>query len=121
MEKLPLAEFEIMEIIWTEEPPVSTKAILGRLEGKKDWKPQTVLTLLTRLIQRGFIGSKRSGRERLYAPCVDRDDYLTYESAQFIERFHHNSVVSLLGALHQGEKLSSADIDELKEWLKEQR
>lgn len=121
MEKLPGSEFEIMQVIWSEEPSVSTNQIMERLSGHKKWKQQTVLTLLTRLIGRGFLASERAGRERTYSPLIAKEDYLTFESAQFMETFHNNSLSSLVGALYQGKKLSPSDVEELENLLKESR
>lgn len=121
MENLPASEFEIMQVIWSEEPPVSTNRIMLRLEGHKKWKQQTVLTLLTRLIGRGFLESQREGRERTYAPLITREDYLAFESAQFMEVYHHNSLSSLVSTLYQEKRLTQSDIDDLQKWLDERR
>ena len=64
IKRLPDAEFEIMKIIWNSTPPVTTAQIMEKLGNEKDWNPQTVLTMLVRLIEKGFLTSERAGRER---------------------------------------------------------
>ena len=57
IKKLPDAEFELMKIIWKNPSPISTLQIMAQLEEGDRRKPQTVLTLLARMIERGFLQS----------------------------------------------------------------
>ena len=115
MRKLPDAEFELMQIIWQNPTPISTNQIISHLHN--DWKPQTVLTLLTRLIERGFLKSERAGKERIYSPLVTREAYVSFESGSFMEKFHKGSFLSLVNTLYEGHRMTDEDIDALKKWL----
>lgn len=115
--KLPDSEFELMKIVWANPSPISTNQIMERLEVGKDWKPQTALTLLTRLIERGFLRSERVGKERIYFPLVSREEYVAFESSSFMERFHGNSFLSLMNTLYQEKGIGEEDLDEIKNWL----
>lgn len=117
MRRLPDAEFELMQIVWQNPTPISTNQIISHLHN--DWKPQTVLTLLTRLIERGFLKSERMGKERIYTPLVTREDYVSFESGSFMEKFHKGSFRSLVSTLYEGHQMTDADIDELKAWLRD--
>lgn len=117
LKKLPDSEVELMKIIWANPSPISTNQIMAQLEAGRDWKPQTVLTLLTRLIERGYLRSQRQGKERIYYPLVKREEYVAFESGSFMERFHHNSFVSLMNTLYAGNRITEQDLDELKKWL----
>lgn len=119
IKKLPDAEFEIMKIVWANEPPMSTNDIIAGLDSDKNWKPQTVLTLLVRLIDRGFLRSEKNGKERIYFPIIFEEEYLQFETGNFIEKFHQNSFLSLVNTLYKGKKLDDSDLDELMKWLKE--
>ncbi|NLO85305.1 MAG: BlaI/MecI/CopY family transcriptional regulator [Clostridiales bacterium] len=119
LKKLPESEFELMKIVWANPSPISTNQILEKLDGERKWKPQTVLTLLTRLIDREFLRSERVGKERIYYPLVKRDDYIAFESGDFMERFHQNSFANLVSTLYQGNKMTDEDIAELRKWLDE--
>ncbi len=119
LKKLPDAEFEIMRIVWQNDPPMSTNQIIARLDPQKAWKPQTVLTLLVRLIEKGFLNSEKAGKERIYSPSVSRDDYLRAETGSFFDRLHGSSIYSLISALYDGDKLSESEIADLRKWLDE--
>lgn len=119
VKQLPAAEFELMQIIWQNETPISTNQIISHMDEGVRRKPQTILTLLTRLIERGFLESERTGKERLYTPLIAREDYLTFESSQFMKRFHSNSFISLVNTLYQGNQMSDKEIQEIRDWLSE--
>ena len=115
MRRLPDAEFELMQIVWQNPTPISTNQIISHLQNS--WKPQTVLTLLTRLIERGFLKSERMGKERIYTPLVTQEAYVAFESGSFMEKFPKGSFRSLVSTLYEGHQMTDADIDELKAWL----
>ena len=116
---LPDAEFEVMKAIWNNTPPVTTLQIMEKLETDKKWKPQTVLTMLVRLIEKGFLKSERIGRERNYTPAIREQDYMQIETSDFMRRYRGNSVGNLIKALYDGQNLSQEDLQELKDWLAE--
>ena len=119
IKKLPDAEFEIMKVIWNGEPHITTNHILAGLNNNKHWKPQTVLTLLVRLIERGFVQSVKVGKERTYTPLISEQDYLQFETGNFIKRYYENSLTGLVNTLYAGKNLTEKDIAALKTWLDE--
>ena len=72
MKKLPDSEFDIMKVVWANEPPVTTNIIMEQLGNKKGWKAQTVISLMLRLVERGFIKTEKRGKERVYYPLIGR-------------------------------------------------
>lgn len=119
--KLPDAEFEIMKVVWANEPPVTTAIIMDMLGKEKEWKIQTVVSLMLRLVERGFLSSEKHGKERTYFPLVSKEDYLKFETGNFMKQYHDNSLFKLINTLYDDEALSENDIDELLEWAKERR
>ncbi|MBR4067258.1 MAG: BlaI/MecI/CopY family transcriptional regulator [Clostridia bacterium] len=116
-QRLPDTEFEIMDYLWDQEPPVTTGMVMDKMGRERGWKIQTVVTLFARLTERGFLRvEKGSGRERLFYPIISREEYLRMETESFVERYHKNSFASLLSALHR-EQLTEGDLDELSQWL----
>ncbi len=118
-DRLPDAEFDVMRAIWRAEPPVSTKEVVEALEDGHHWKAQTVLTLLVRLIDRGFLASERVGKERVYTPLVAEQAYLQQETDAFMARYHQNSLTGLVSTLFRGKQLSEEEARSLRQWLEE--
>lgn len=121
MKKLPDAEFEIMKAVWANEPPMTTTIIMEQLGKEKKWKIQTVVSLMLRLVERGFLRSEKHGKERTYFPLVDKEDYLKFETGSFMKQYHDSSLFNLINTLHDDKALSDEDIDELLKWAKERR
>lgn len=121
IKKLPDAEFEIMKVVWANEPPITTTIIMEQLGKVKKWKVQTSLTLIVRLVKRGFIRTEKNGKERTYFPIIGKEDYFKFETGDFMERFHGNSFASLITTLYDGKKIKDSELDELAKWLKDGR
>ena len=119
LKRLPDAEFEVMKIVWNNDPPITTLQIMGQLGSKKEWKPQTVLTMLARLIKKGFLQSERVGRERNYTPAICEQEYMHIETEDFMNRYRGNSLGSLVKALYDDHSLSEEDLRALKDWFAE--
>ncbi len=118
--RLPETEFEVMSVVWRNNPPVTTTTLMNQLGNKKGWKLQTLVTLLNRLTERGFLRSEKLGKERTYYPSVKQEDYIQYETALFVERYHDNSLLQLVNAFSGNNRLSEEEINELSSWLKKQ-
>ena len=120
IKKLPDAEFEIMKAVWHSEEPVTSPVITDKLRRDlpdKDWKPQTVLTMLVRLEKKGFLRSDKAGKERNYYALVTESDYLRVEADSFRRRFDKGRLSGLVKALYSGDDVSDEDISELRDWI----
>ena len=111
MKKLPDAEFDIMKVVWANEPPVTTNIIMEQLGTEKSWKAQTVISLMLRLAERGFLSTDKRGKERIYYPLI----------SNFMKQYHDNSFLDLVNTLYEDKALTDKDIDELLQWAKKRR
>lgn len=111
--RLPDAELEVMQALWqVGEYPAHTGDIAANLH--KDWKAPTLLKLLSRLEERGFVRSEKDGRANVYTPLVAREDYLRVESRSFFKRLHGGSLTSLVAALYPDTRLTQEDVAKLE-------
>ena len=120
MKKLPDAEFEIMKAIWQSEEPVTSPVLtelLRKTLPEKDWKPQTVLTMLVRLEKKGFLRSEKNGRERSYFTLISEKEYIRIEQESVRKRFSSGTFSGLVKALYDGEQVSAEELDELRDWI----
>jgi predicted transcriptional regulator len=121
MKKLPDAEFDIMKVVWANEPPITTSDIMKQLGNEKEWKIQTIVSLMLRLVERGFLRSEKHGKERTYFPLISKENYLKFETGNFMKQFHDNSFLNLVNTMYDDKALTNDDIDELLKWAKERR
>ena len=121
LKKLPDAEFEVMKVVWANDPPMTTPVIMELLGRKKEWKIQTVVSLMLRLVERGYLRSEKHGKERTYYALVKKEDYLKFETGNFMRQFHDSSFLNLVNTLYADEALNEKDLDDLQRWVRERR
>ena len=121
VKRLPDSEFEIMEIIWSSTPPITTHEIMEKMCPSRNLKLQTVLTMLVRLIEKGFLASERVGRERNYSPIVSKTEYMRIETNSFMARHYIDSMGGLLKTFYEGKDLTQKDLGELQTWIAERK
>lgn len=121
IKRLPDAEFTVMKAIWHSKAPVTTHTIMEHLSSDISWKPQTLLTMLARLTEKGFLNSERVGRERCYTPIISEKEYLDIETGNFLQRYAGNSLGKLIKTLYAEGDMTKEDIAELREWLAERK
>lgn len=119
LQKLPEAELEIMLIIWETDETVTSEYIMDKLKGVKKWKRTTLLNLLTRLCERGYLKCEKDGKINCYTPLVAEKDYLESESRSFFSKLHKNSLKSLIASLYDTNSISEEDLKELEDFIKE--
>lgn len=113
--RLPDAELEVMQAVWSLTPPVTAAEVQRRVPS--DWKATSVLTFLSRLCEKGFLACEKEGRQNQYTPRVTRREYLQRESRSFIERVCGGSVKNLVASLSDAGALTAHDLDELRAFL----
>ena len=116
IKRLPESELEIMQIIWKEEAPVSRMTIERALQERHPLAPTTILTLLTRLCEKGFLSLKKEGRSNLYDPLITEREYLACESRSFLDRMFGGSVAGFATALCDS-GIKKEELEELKRML----
>ncbi|APO44730.1 BlaI/MecI/CopY family transcriptional regulator [Paenibacillus sp. FSL H8-0280] len=120
IQKLSETEMELMVVIWSCAPPVTSTELLDIFAEKgKAWKAQTMSTFLSRLVDKGALTVTRRGRTNDYVPLLQPEDYKLQETQHVIDGLYQGSVKNLVSAMYDGDKLSDDDISELKKWLSE--
>jgi predicted transcriptional regulator len=75
-------EAQVMEIVWQlEEATVSD--VLARLGDEHHYN--TVMTVMSRLADKGILARRREGRAHVYAPVEERDAFLARVSRHVAE------------------------------------
>ena len=116
--QLPDAELAVMQAIWAHGGEIGRADITGALAGH-GWSANTINTYLARLCEKGFLKSRREGRNNLYTPLVSRDSYLETEGRNVLRRLYGGSLGCFLAALTSEKPLDQREIDELKQFLDE--
>lgn len=114
--RLPDAEQEVMQAIWACEAPVARTDIEEILYKTHPMAMTTLLTLLTRLSEKGFIMIEKNGRRSYYTPCISQEDYLASQSKNFFEKLCGGNLSVFANALCDS-GLTKDEIAELRTLL----
>jgi BlaI family transcriptional regulator, penicillinase repressor len=114
------AEWKVMKTLWARSPLLSNE-IIAALADKEDWHPNTIKTLLARLHKKKAVGVQKEKNHYLYFPVVSQADCVKAESESFLDRVFGGSIKPLLVHFVEKQKLSSADVEELKSILKSRK
>lgn len=113
------AEKKLMEYIWTKNRPVTTAEIIQNMPQEKDWKQNTIITFLARLVGKGMLKAVRIGKANHYEACITEQGYRNFETKQFIKGVHKGSVFGLISSLCDTGDLTIEDIEDILKYLKE--
>ena len=75
IKRLGDAELDIMQVIWSSDVPVNSQFVAQGLEGKRDWQLASILTVLSRLVTKGFLTCERRGRNNYYTAIISKQEY----------------------------------------------
>ena len=114
--RLPDAEQEVMQAIWACQSPVARTDIENILFKEHPMAMTTLLTLLTRLSDKGFITITKNGRRSYYTPLISQEDYLASQSKTFFEKLCGRNISTFAAALCDS-GLTKEEIAELRSLL----
>ena len=114
--RLPDGELAVMQALWASGGPASGAELETRLQATHPMAATTVLTILTRLGEKGFVAAEKSGRRSLYRPLVSQADYLAAQSSAFFRGLCGGSVSTFAAALCDS-GLSREELAQLRELL----
>jgi len=110
------AEWIVMKVLW-EKNPLASKDVIDALSGATHWKPKTIHTLLARLVRKGALIARKEGREYQFQPAFKAHDCQRSESRTFLDRVFDGDVAPFLACFVRDNKLTRAEIEELKRIL----
>lgn len=113
LQQISESELVLMKIIWKNGGTALYSFVMDELEKEEnEWKKNTVLTLLSRLIEKKYLKTKKIGRRNEYVALVTEQEYQTMQTHSFLDKIYEGNVKNLVSTLLQQDILSA---DELKE------
>ena len=113
MEELTKAEERIMQVIWKLQKAF-VKDIIDELEEEPKPPYNTISSIVRLLEKKGYISYKAYGKTYEYFPTITKEDYTKTTFSKMFSGYFDSSPASLLSFMVKEEKLSAADIAELK-------
>ncbi len=109
------SELELMRIIWDNGGSALYAQIMEELvRTGHSWQKNTVITLLSRLVEKGLLRTNKIGRRNEYTAIVSEEDYQAAQTRTFLNKLYEGSAKGLVATLIQKEMLSAEDDEELR-------
>ena len=103
-----------MRVLWANGE-VGSGHIVSVLEAKRDWRPTTIKTLLSRLVDKGLVTTKEDGNRYLYQANVSELDAWDDAASQLFSYICARSRGSKIAHLINSRGLTQQDIIQILE------
>jgi predicted transcriptional regulator len=111
--QLTNAEEQVMKLLWKLEKAF-IRDLLSEFPDPKP-APTTVITLLKRMIDKGFVNYKQCGNSREYYPTVKKSEYFSDHLDGLIKDFFNNSTAQFASFFTNETNLSPKELKELRD------
>lgn len=109
------SELELMKIVWASGGTALYAHIMEELtKAGRTWQKNTVITLLSRLVEKGFLKTNKIGRRNEYVAIVSEADYQAVQTQSFLNKLYDGNVKGLVTTLIQRDMFTAEDYEELK-------
>lgn len=119
VQQLSDAELEIMKIIWGNPQKVTLFPYImeGLAARGKPCQKNTLIVLLSRLMNKGFLSARKLGRRNEYTALISEEEYRTAQTRRFLDKIYEGSAAGLVSTLIAGDLLTDEEYGELKKLL----
>jgi BlaI family penicillinase repressor len=101
-----------MKVLWKGSPR-SAKQVIEQLSSCTEWKPATIKTSINRLICKGVLRFKKTGKFYLYSPAYTEAEFSRIEVERFLQRVLDGSPSLLLSHIIRSKRLKQSELDSL--------
>lgn len=114
---LGTGELEVLSVLW-DEGPCTVRQVLDHLHAAgRGVAYTTVLTVLTRLENKGFVASDKAGVAYLYRSTVTRERVRKSRLRSLVSELYDGAAGPLVLQLIKSERFSTEEIEELRALL----
>ncbi len=114
------SELELMKIVWANEGTALYAHIMEELaKSGRTWQKNTIITLLSRLVEKGLLKTKKLGRRNEYTAVVSEADYQAAQTQTLLNKLYEGSAKGLVSTLIQRDLISPEEYEELKQFWEE--
>jgi BlaI family transcriptional regulator, penicillinase repressor len=113
------AELEVLKVLWVAGPATVRDVAAALKRRRRRLAYNTVLTLLSRLRDKGYVAADRREPAHLFRAVVTRDELLGSTLAALADRVCDGTASPLVLALVRGRRFSAEDIARFRRLLDE--
>lgn len=107
------AEEQIMKLLWKLDKAF-IRDLLNEFPDPKP-APTTVITLLKRMIEKGFVSYRQCGNSREYFTLVKKTDYFSDHLKELIRDFFNNSTAQFASFFTSETEMTPGELKDLRD------
>jgi BlaI family penicillinase repressor len=112
------AELEVLKALW-DAGPGTVRQVLQHLHDRgRKVAYTTVLTVLSRLEQKGYVASDKSGLAYIYKPKVSRQKVVGSRLKAVVEQLYDGAAAPLVLHLMESQRFTPEEIEQLQRLIK---
>jgi predicted transcriptional regulator len=117
--RLPVSdsELEVLKVLWTGGPATVRDVAAAFRKRRRTLAYNTVLTLLSRLRDKGYVTADRRDTAHLFRAAVTREELLGSSLAALADRLCDGTASPLVLALVRGQRFSADEIAHFRQLL----
>lgn len=110
------AQLEIMNVVW-DRGEVTVGEVWNELASRREVARNTILTMITRLMEKGWLRFRTSGNAYRYRATAPREATLGKLVERFVETAFRGSAEGLVAALLDGRGISKEEADRIRQLI----
>ena len=118
--KLTEAEWEIIQVVWEQEP-CAAPTVQEELEAHKKWTYSTVKTLMDRMATKGLLTTERIRNLILYRSAVTQKQARRGEVMKTLTRAFGGAFTPMMQFMLESHTLSTQELSELEGMIRKKR
>lgn len=111
------AELEVLKVLWSRGRATVRDVVEAFQRKRRHLAYNTVLTLVSRLREKGYVTADTSDMSHVFTPSVSRDDLLSHAMKELAHRIGDGTASPLVHALIKRQRLTANDIADLRKML----
>lgn len=110
-------ELELMKVIWGNGGTALYAEIVDGLESKGITATKnTIVSLLSRLVEKEFLKTNKIGRKNKYTSIVSEIEYQSVQTKTFLNKIYEGNAKDMISTLIQKDLISIEDYEDLKKY-----
>ena len=118
IKRLPDAELEIMNALWDADAPLTAAELETALPGPPRART-TLLTLLARLEEKGWVKSGKDGNRNTYTPAITRRAYNVWSMRERLDTLFGGDLAAAVHALVSESGCGQSELEQAMKVLEE--
>ncbi len=115
MKRLNSTELQVMKYLWKLEKGFMKEIVAQFPQPSPAYT--TISTLLGRMVDKGYVGFEKLGRDKQYFPILKKNEYFAVQVKDMVSNFFNNSTSQFASFFTKNAEFTVEELEELQELI----